>query len=87
VNKYCDAMIGKQILCPHPDECAIDCQFNNAVVTRTIKPYPAVVLDEVDANEQWQSIGEMLAVAVWAAALVIITLFVFSCLFLWGKLV
>jgi hypothetical protein len=33
------------------------------------------------------NIGEMLAVAIWAVALVIITLFVFSCLFLWGKLV
>jgi hypothetical protein len=45
------------------------------------------VLDEVDANEQWRSIGEMLAIAVWAVGLIIITLFVFSCLFLWGKLV
>ena len=52
-----------------------------------IKPYPAVVLDKVDDNRQWQSINETLAVGVWAVALVIITLFVFSCLFLWGKLV
>ena len=61
---------------------------DNTVVKRTIKPYPAVPDDVVEeATEQWRSISDMLGVAVWAAVLVIITLLVFSCLFMWGKLV
>ena len=61
---------------------------DNTVVKRTIKPYPAVPDDVVEeAAEQWLSISEMLIGAVWAAVLVIITLLVFSCLFMWGKLI
>lgn len=33
------------------------------------------------------NIGNMFAIGVWAVALVIIALSVFSCLLLWGKLV
>lgn len=61
---------------------------DNTVVKRTVKPYPDVPEDIVEeADEQWRSISDMLGVAVWAAALVIVTLLVFSCLFMWGKLV
>jgi hypothetical protein len=61
---------------------------DNTVVKRTVKPYPNVPEDVIEeATEEWRSIGEMLVVAVWAAVLVVITLLVFSCLFMWGKLV
>ena len=85
--RYCDGA-ASTTPCPHPDNCTVDCQFNNGVVKRTIKPYPAVPDDVVEeAAEQWLSISEMLVGAVWAAVLVIVTLLVFSCLFMWGKLV
>jgi len=61
---------------------------DNTVVKRTVKPYPTVPEDVIEeATEEWRSIGEMLVVAVWAAVLVVITLLVFSCLFMWGKIV
>ena len=86
--RYCDGA-ASTTPCPHPHNCTVDCQFSNGVVTRTIKPYPAVPDDNVveEATEQWRSISDMLGVAVWAAVLVIVTLLVFSCLFMWGKLV
>ena len=68
---------------------AQDDQHNNAIVTRTIKPYPAVPDDAVvdDATEQWRSIDDMLSVAIWAFAFVVVALLMLSCLFMWGKLV
>ena len=85
--RYCDGA-ASTTPCPHPHNCTVDCQFNNGVVKRTIKPYPAVPEDMADEDtEQWRSISDMLGVAVWAALLVIVTLLVFSCLFMWGKLV
>ena len=44
-------------------------------------------VDEDYVKESWQSINDMLAIGVWAVALMLIVLSVFSCLFLWGKLV
>lgn len=44
-------------------------------------------VDEDFAKESWQSINDMLAIGVWAVALILITLSIFACLFLWGKLV
>ena len=64
-------------------------QHNNAVVTRTIKPYPAVPDDAVvdEATEQWRSIDDMLSVAIWAFAFVVVALLMLSCLFVWEMLV
>ena len=87
MSRNCDGASGMR-KCPHPDECMVECQFNNAVVTRTIKPYPAVVPDEaVEVVKEWRSIEEMLTIGVWAVTLIITTLLVFSCLFMWGKIV
>jgi hypothetical protein len=49
--KYCDGA-GGMIECPHPVDCMIDCQFNISVVTRTIKPYPAVPDDIEPVQEE-----------------------------------
>ena len=86
--RYCDGA-ASTTLCPHPHNCTVDCQFNNGVVKRTTKPYPAVPDDNVveEATEHWRSISDMLGVAVWASVLVIVTLMVCSCLFMWRKLV
>ena len=61
---------------------------DNTVVKRTVKPYPTVPEDIVEeATEEWRSIEEMLTIGVWVFTLIITTLLVFSCLFMWGKLV
>lgn len=68
---------------------AQDSQHNNAVVTRTIKPYPAVPDDAVvdEATEQWRSIDDMLSVAIWALVFVVVAMLMLSSLFVWGMLI
>lgn len=67
---------------------AQDGQHNNAVVTRTIKPYPAVPDDAVvdEALTEWHSLEDILIGAVWAFVLVVVALLMLSCLFIWGML-
>ena len=50
MTRYCDGTGGK-LPCPHPENCTISCDFNNA---------------EREAADQWHDIGYHLAFVMWA---------------------
>lgn len=62
------------MVCPHPQECEVDCQFNNAVVRRTVKPYPAVPDDMHDPMEDWMSMDDLIIAAIWVAVAAVVGL-------------
>jgi hypothetical protein len=84
--KYCDGA-GGMIECPHPVDCMIDCQFNISVVTRTIKPYPAVPDDIEPVQEEWHTVG-VVAISIIMAALAIVCLLIFfTGVYMWSLLI
>lgn len=84
--KYCDGA-GGMIECPHPHECMIDCHFNTTVVTRTIKPYPAVPDDIEPVPEEWHTVG-VVAISIIMAALAIVCLLIFfTGVYMWSLLI
>jgi len=64
------------------------CKHNNAVVTRTIKPYPAVPDDSIEpVPEEWHTVG-LVAISIIMAALAIVCLLIFfTGVYMWSLLI
>lgn len=84
--RYCDGVVGI-VECLHPKECRLDCQHNNSVVTRTIKPYPIVPDDIEPVSEELKTIGMVTIHIIMAALVIVFLLIFFSGVYLWNLLI
>jgi len=88
MTKYCDGTTALTP-CPHPEDCTISCEFNDAVVLRKVKPYPHVPLMtfkrviEHDRDEG-SKIARRLIVAIKVLLFVWVLLMALSGMFLWS---
>jgi len=64
-----------------------DCKHNNAVVTRTIKPYPIVPDDVEPVEEEWQKVGVVTITIVMVALTIVFLLMFFSIFYMWSLLI
>jgi len=51
MTKFCDGAAGR-LPCPHPEDCTISCEFNDAV--------------QREATDLWTDLSYRLAFAMWA---------------------
>jgi len=84
MTKYCDGTTALTP-CPHPEDCTISCEFNDAVVLRKVKPYPHV---PPDFNQQddatLERIGSRLMWAIRVAIFIWVFLMAASGIFFWS---
>ena len=85
-KRYCDT---GRIECPHLPECIWECHYDNAVMERRkIKPYPAVVPDDIEpVSDGWQKVGTFMLAGVMAMIVICFVLVFFTGLYVWGLLI
>ena len=85
-KRYCDT---GRIDCPHLPECIWDCAYDTAVMERRkVKPYPAVVPDDIEpVPEVWQTVGTLMLTAIFAALAVVCILIFFTGFWVWSLLI
>lgn len=83
-RRYCDT---GRIECPHLPECTWDCAYDTAQV-RKIKPYPAVVPDDIEpVSDGWHTVGSAMLTCIFAAlGLICLGLF-FTGVWIWSLLI
>ena len=83
-KRYCDT---GRIDCPHLPECIWDCAYDTATV-RKIKPYPAVVPDDIEpVPDTWQTVGAFMMAGVMAMIVICFALVFFTGLYVWSLLI
>ena len=83
-RRYCDT---GRIDCPHLPECIWDCAYDTAQV-RKIKPYPAVVPDDIEpVPDTWQTVGTFMLAGVMAMIVICFALVFFTGLWVWSLLI
>ena len=85
-KRYCDT---GRIECPHLPECIWECHYDNAVMERRkIKPYPAVVPDDIEPLiDGWHKVGTFMLAGVMAMIVVCFALVFFTGLYVWSLLI
>lgn len=85
-KRYCDT---GRIECPHLPECIWECHYDNAVMERRkIKPYPAVVPDDIEpVSDGWHKVGTFMLAGVMAMIVVCFALVFFTGLYVWSLLI
>jgi hypothetical protein len=84
-RRHCDT---GRMDCPHLPECVWDCKYDTAVMDRRkVKPYPAVVPDDIEAvPEVWQTVGTAMLTAIMAALAAVCILIFFTGAWVWSLL-
>lgn len=84
-RRYCDT---GRIECPHLPECVWDCAYDTAVMERRkIKPYPAIVPDDIaPVSDGWHKVGTFMLAGVMAMIVVCFALVFFTGLYVWSLL-
>jgi hypothetical protein len=83
--RYCDGD-NQMLPCPHPHNCTVPCG-DMAVETRKVKPYPAVVPDDIEpAPEVWHTVGAMMLTAIFGVLAVVCILLFFAGAWIWSLL-
>ena len=86
-RRYCDT---GRVDCPHLPECIWDCKYDTATVevVRKIKPYPAVVPDDIEpVPDTWQTVGTFMLAGVMAMIVICFALVFFTGLWVWSLLI
>lgn len=85
-RRYCDT---GRIECPHLPECVWDCAYDTAVMERRkIKPYPAIVPDDIEpVSDGWHKVGTFMLAGVMAMIVVCFALVFFTGLYVWSLLI
>ena len=84
MTKYCDGTTALTP-CPHPEDCTISCEFNDAVVLRKVKPYPHVPPDfNQQDDDALERIGSRLMWAIRVAIFIWVFLMAASGIFFWS---
>ena len=84
-ERYCAT---GRVECPHLPECVWECKHDMAVKTRKVKPYPAIVTDDIDPMpDQWHTMGQFLIGAVFAAIVVFFSLVFITGIWIWSLLI
>ena len=74
--------------CPHKPACVWDCERRYDQATRKIKPYPAVVPDDIEPiSDGWYKVGKLMIGAVLAMIVVFFTLMFFTGVYIWSLLI
>ena len=84
-NKHCYTGLDE---CPHKPACVWDCERLYDQATRKIKPYPAVVPDDIEpVSDGWHTVGKLMIGAVLAMIVVCFTLVFFTGVWIWSLLI
>ena len=84
-KSYCEKA---RIECPHLPQCLVECRYDLVKETRKIKPYPAVVPDDIEpVSDGWHTVGKFMIGAVLAMIVVCFSLVFFTGLYIWGLLI
>jgi len=81
--KYCDGS-KKQVKCPHPSDCTINCQYNDVA---PIKPFHSKKLVQDLPTIHWEGIQTQLIRATWAFVIVIVLSLVGCVSYIVGRLI
>lgn len=84
-ERYCAT---GRVECPHLPTCVWECRHDMAVQTRKVKPYPAVVPDDIEpVPEEWHTAGTVMIFCILGLlALICIVLF-FTGVWVWSLLI
>ena len=85
-RRFCDT---GRIHCPHLPECGHECHYDTAVVERRkVKPYPAVVPDDIEpVPEKWHKVGTLMITAIMGVLAVVCILIFFTGFWVWSLLI
>lgn len=84
-ERYCDT---GRVECPHLPTCVWECRHDLAVATRKVKPYPAIVPDDIEpVDDSWHTVGTFLFSAVLAAIVICFALVFFTGIYVWSLLI
>lgn len=85
-GRHCDT---GRIECPHLPQCGHECRYDTAVVERRkIKPYPAIVPDDIEPiSDGWHKVGTFMLAGVMAMTVICFALVFFTGLYVWGLLI
>ena len=84
-HRFCDT---GRVECPHLPECVWECRHDAMKATRKVKPYPAVVPDDIEpVPEVWQTVGTLMLTAIFAALAVVCILMFFTGFWIWSLLI
>jgi hypothetical protein len=74
--------------CPHEPACVWDCERIYDPTTRKIKPYPAVVPDDIEpVPDTWHTVGAVMLTAIMGALAVVCILIFFTGFWIWSLLI
>jgi len=77
-----------RIVCPHQPACVWECRQDAAKETRKVKPYPAVVPEDIEpVPEVWQTVGTMMLTAIMGVLAVVCILLFFTGVWVWSLLI
>lgn len=84
-ERYCAT---GRVECPHLPTCVWECRHDAMQATRKVKPYPAVVPDDIDPMpEQWHTMGKFVIGAIMAVLAVVCILLFFTGVWVWSLLI
>ena len=84
-ERYCAT---GRVECPHLPTCVWECRHDLAVATRKVKPYPAVVPDDIEpVPEVWHRVGAIMLTAIFAALGITCILIFFTGVWIWSLLI
>ena len=82
-RRYCES---GRIDCPHLPECGHECHYDTAPV-RKIKPYPAIVPDDIEpVSDGWHKVGTFMLAGVMAMIVICFALVFFTGVLIWSLL-
>ena len=77
-----------RIVCPHLPQCVWECRHDAMKATRKVKPYPAVVPDDIEpVPEVWHRVGTMMLTAIFGVLAVVCILIFFTGFWIWSLLI
>ena len=84
-NKHCYTGLDE---CPHKPACVEDCERRYDQTTRKIKPYPAIVPDDIEpVGDGWHTVGSAMLTCIFAALGLICLALFFTGVWIWSLLI
>ncbi len=84
-NKHCYTGRDK---CPHEPACVWECERIYDPLVRKIKPYPAIVPDDIEpVSDGWHKVGTIMMTGVLAMIVICFALVFFTGVWIWSLLI
>ena len=84
-KSYCEKA---RIECPHLPQCLVECRYDLVKETRKIKPYPAIVPDDIEpVSDGWHTVGALMLTGIMVVLAVVCILIFFTGVWVWSLLI